>query len=403
LARSGSTQPERARDTDREARAAFEASRHAAVEVEWIEEIEQVAALEKEWRDIESRVEDRLAFGSFDYLYPWYRHMPASQGTPLVGVARRGGVIVGLAPLARRAATLGRVPVRRIDSAGHDGDVGELLFSSEEAPAFAELLESLFQRGGVDVAVFTGVAPGTWKHEALLRASEHAGRKQRDIAYQYATVDLDQGYAVYAQGLSAKLRGNFRRRRKRADAAGGVTLDRISRRVDRVTLSRYMERMFGIYERSWKAEGQEPIQDYHRRFYTDVAERFNQREMLDLSILQVGGRDASFILGIREGDTFHDVTISYDEAFASISPGTLLIQDLAMRLAEEGTRLVISHGDREYKRYWASRWVPQVRSALFAPGVRAGLARFARFEYPRIAQQAKGLLKGAGEQQAEPA
>ena len=123
-----------------------------------------------------------------------------------------------------------------------------------------------------------------------------------------------------------------------------------------------------------------------------MAERFNARGTLDLSILQVGGRDASFILGIRERDAYYDVTISYDEEFASVSPGTLLIQEVARRIASEGTRLLVSHGDREYKRYWASTWVPQKRVAIFSPGLKPALARFARFEYPRIAHRIRQLF-----------
>ena len=367
------------------------------VQVEWLESLDRIAAIEPEWRELEARVEERLAFGSFDFIYPVYVHQPADRGTPLVGVARRAGALVGVVPLILRSATMGRVPVRRIDTAGHDADIGETLFPREEAPAFAELLESMFRRGGFHVAMFTGILPGSWRHEALLRAARHGGRRHEDFAYQYATVDLANGYDEYFNGLSAKLRGNLRRRRKRAEAVGCMALDRIARTVDRATLDEYMARVFTIYDRSWKMVGQKALQDYHRLLYSDVAHRFNQRGMLDLTILQVGGRDASFLLGLRERNVLHDLTISYDEEFASISPGTLLIQDLAKAAAPEGVRLVISHGDREYKRYWASRWVPQVRTSLFPPGLRPGLARLARFTLPRLADRARGLLRGGAE------
>lgn len=362
------------------------------VRVEWLESPESIAAIEGEWRDLESRVSARMAFGSFDYLYPWYCHMPASQGTPLVGVVRRAGVMIGLAPLAFRTATLGRVPVKRVDSAGHDGDVGEYLFPADEAASLGALFESLFERGGFDVAVLTGVTPGGWVHHAARGAASRSGRGMDVIRYRYATVDLRTGFDGYFEGLSAKLRGNLRRRLKRAEGMGGISLDRIHRPVDQATLSRYLDRIFQIYARSWKAKDGEALQDYHRRFYADVAERFNARGTLDLSILQVGGRDASFILGIRERDAYYDVTISYDEEFASVSPGTLLIQEVARRIASEGTRLLVSHGDREYKRYWASTWVPQKRVAIFSPGLKPALARFARFEYPRIAHRIRQLF-----------
>jgi CelD/BcsL family acetyltransferase involved in cellulose biosynthesis len=364
-----------------------------AVEIEWLEELNQVAALESEWRELESRVDERLAFGSFDFQFPWYRHMAEAQGAPLVGVARRGGSVVGILPLARRSATLGRVPVRRADSAGHDADVGEILFARDECEALETLLASLFDREALDLAAFVGIEPGSWRHSLLEDFASREGRSLREIEYRYATIEMPHGYDAYFGTLGAKLRANLRRRQKRGDEMGGVSLDRVVRPVDRATLSRYMDRVFGIYERSWKADGADPIQDYHRRFYAEVAERFNRRGMLDLSILTVGGRDASFILGIREGTTYHDLTISYDDTYAPLSPGTLLMQEVAKRCSAEGIRRIISHGDREYKRYWASRWVPQVRALVFAPGLRAGLARFARFEYPRLAAGVKRLVR----------
>jgi CelD/BcsL family acetyltransferase involved in cellulose biosynthesis len=353
--------------------------------------VDQLTALEADWRELESRVSSRMAFGSFDYLVPWYRHMPPSHGTPFVGVVRRSGRVVGIAPLARRTATLGRVPLRRIDSAAHDCDVGEVLFTPDEGAAFESLLESLFERGGFDAVILTGVTPGSWVQQAVRSTAARGSRSLGEIEYRYATVDLRQGYDAYVRGLNSKKRGNLRRRQKRADSMGGTTLDRINRPVDRATLTRYLDRIFTLYERSWKSEDGIAIQEYHRAFYMEVAERFNARSMLDLSILQVGGRDAAFILGLRERDTFFDVTVSYDDEFAPVSPGMLLFQEVARRCASEGVRLLVSHGDREYKRAWASNWVPQTRTMLFAPGLKPALARFARFEVPKLASFVRGL------------
>jgi CelD/BcsL family acetyltransferase involved in cellulose biosynthesis len=143
-----------------------------------------------------------------------------------------------------------------------------------------------------------------------------------------------------------------------------------------------MRRVYSIAERSWKAQEGDPMQERYRRFYTEIASRFAPRGMLDLSFLTVGGRDAAFILGLKQGGVFHDVTISFADEFRDISPGTLLMQAVARRLPEEGIRLVVSHGDHEYKRYWASGWQPQVRAVLFTGGLRGRLGRLARFQLP---------------------
>ncbi|HSQ60898.1 MAG TPA: GNAT family N-acetyltransferase [Acidobacteriota bacterium] len=368
---------------------------------EWLDRQEQVDAIESEWRAVEARVTDRMVFGSWDHLAPWYRHHGPVHGMPLVGVARRAGEVVGIAPLAIRKATLGRVPVRRVESAGHDADAGELLFPAEEPRLLEGLFHSLLDRGGFDVMVLVGLAPGSWRHEALRRVVAARRLRARETPYRYATVDLSQGYDAYHDGLSAKLRGNIRRRLKRAESLGGVSIDRLREPTDEATLRSYVDRMFGIYERSWKADRREPLQNYHRRFYREVTERFNRRGLLDLSILKVGGRDAAFILGYREGAAYYDGTISYDEEFAGVSPGTLLIQDVARLVAGEGVTLLVSHGDREYKKFWVSRWVEQLRVLVFAPGPRAALAEFARFEFPKLVARVRGGSGGKAAKRAE--
>lgn len=349
---------------------------------EWRESFDDFLALEPHWRALEDRVPDRMVFGSFDHMVSWYRCHGEAYGPPLVGVAWRGEGVVGILPLVFRKATLGRVPVRRFDGAGMDGETGEVLFPRSESEALAGLLDSMVARGGFDVFDLFGVAPGSWRDQAIVSCAERHRLPMRRIPYRYATIDLSHGFDAYQQGLSAKLRGNLRRREKRAREMGEIGFDRIHQPVDRATLHAHLDRVFEIAVRSWKAVEGDAMKDNYRRFYRDLCERFNDRGLLDLSILTVGGRDASFIIGLRERNTFYDVTVSYDEAFAGISPGTLLIQEVARRVAAEGILLLVSHGDREYKRYWASEWIPQVRTILFARSLRASASRLARFTIP---------------------
>ena len=357
---------------------------------EWRDSFDEFLALEQHWRALEDRIPDRMVFGTFDHMVSWYRSHREAYGPPLIGVAWRATEVVGILPLVFRKATLGRVPVRRFDGAGMDGETGEILFPRSESEALTGLLDSLVQRGGFDVFDLFGVAPGSWRDQAIVSCAERHRLSMRRIPYRYATIDLSRGFEAYQQGLSAKLRGNLRRREKRAKEMGEIGFDRIHRPVDRATLHAHLNRVFGIAVRSWKAVDGDAMKEHYRRFYRDLCERFNDRGLLDLSIMTVGGRDASFIVGLRERETFYDVTVSYDEGFAGISPGTLLIQEVAKRIAAEGIRLLVSHGDREYKRYWASEWIPQVRTIVFGRGLRASASRLARFTIPEWVERLRG-------------
>jgi hypothetical protein len=47
----------------------------------------------------------------------------------------------------------------------------------------------------------------------------------------------------------------------------------------------------------------------------------------------------------------------------------------------------VSHGAHDYKKHWATRFVPQTRLFLFAPNVRATATRFIRFELQPLLQR----------------
>jgi hypothetical protein len=56
-----------------------------------------------------------------------------------------------------------------------------------------------------------------------------------------------------------------------------------------------------------------------------------------------------------------------------------LIQEMLRDLAGAGVQTVVSHGAHDYKKHWASEFVPSKRVVLFAPGLRAAATRFIRF------------------------
>ena len=101
--------------------------------------------------------------------------------------------------------------------------------------------------------------------------------------------------------------------------------------------------------------------------------------MLSLPILSIGGKDAAFILGVVERGCFYDITLAYDESFEKLSPGAFLMQKTLEDLAAAGVHTVVSHGAHEYKKHWATAFVPQKRAFIFAPRIRAAAARFIRF------------------------
>ena len=112
--------------------------------------------------------------------------------------------------------------------------------------------------------------------------------------------------------------------------------------------------------------------------------------MLSLPILSIGGRDAAYILGVVERGSFYDVTLVYDESFRFARPRGIPHAAHAASPGRCRRAPVISHGAHDYKRHWATTFVPQRRMFLFSPRPFAAAARLVRFHLQPLWQQTVG-------------
>ena len=348
----------------------------------WHRDLVSLEALGPAWRVLEHRADERTVHGSFDWMFSWFRHLSPLYGDALAVTVWDGQDLLGIAPLSLWNGTMGRVPVRRVDLAGHNCEQGEVLLAAGRADARLALCRAVLSLQGIHVTVFTGVEPGSAQERGILDVARDQGRKVEVLEYCYAVVDLSRGHAAYVARMSGNFRHNLRRHYERMSLAGPVAIDRLRGFCTPEEVRRYVDRIGNISARSWKATVSPPNPAHHA-FYSEVAERFAARGMLDITILRVRGRDAAFIFALREGDRWFDGSISYAEEFADLSPGTYLMHRLLEDLAKEGVKLVVSHGDHKYKLRWTNQLVWNKRLFVFGPGLRPRMARLMRFELPR--------------------
>jgi CelD/BcsL family acetyltransferase involved in cellulose biosynthesis len=347
------------------------------VDIEWLttSDLDPLAA---EWRALEDAVTHRTHLCMFDFLAPWYRHYAGDYGgAPLIGLARRNGRLVGVAPLMIRGGSVGRIPVTRIEFAPTDVPAGEFLVEDRHPEIVEAFIASLAARGGFDVICLDGFETDS-PHLAALRSAAARHRMTMDLDdHAYAVVHLREGYKAYVAGLSGHYRRNLKQKARKIESAG-AEVSGIHLTADPGTVEEAIRRLIAVNEASYKLEGQR-LADHHRNFLADVIRRLASRGRLALPLLSIGGRDAAFILGVLDRNCFYDITLSYDEQFAKVSPGAYLMQRVLEKYDTDGIHTVVSHGAHDYKKHWASEFVPQKRAFLFAPTVRARATRMIRF------------------------
>ncbi|WP_421785528.1 GNAT family N-acetyltransferase [Hyphobacterium sp.] len=88
--------------------------------------------------------------------------------------------------------------------------------------------------------------------------------------------------------------------------------------------------------------------------------------------LWLGDDLAAIEFGLRAGDLYHSWFPAYDERFAKVSPGLLLLHEIFRAAPEQKiTRVDLGRGGTHYKTYYASYEVPLDAGRLTAPGLAA--------------------------------
>ncbi|MDH5513384.1 MAG: GNAT family N-acetyltransferase [Gammaproteobacteria bacterium] len=352
----------------------------APYSVEWLSDLADIERLEPMWRALESRVSDRTVFVTWDYLITWYRHYGGIYGEPLVGVARKGDDLVGIAPLVVRRSTVGRIPVRRVDFACYDGEAGEFLIVDDNPEAAGELVGSAVKTMPFDVIRLSNFTSNSAKLDSVEQAAREQGLRLHREDYAYATVDLKSGYDAYYRSMGRNFRRNLKRMDERLAGIGQVRIEGARIGCDQSMIEPVVQRLFAIEAESWKAVKRGyPLAAHHRRFIQEIGERFGPQGKLDIAILTIGGVDAAYLMALMEHGVYYDVTISYSEKFSAASPGTYLMLLLMAELPSRGVHTVVSHGPHAYKKRWATAFVSVCNAYIFGKSLRARASRFNRY------------------------
>jgi len=362
--------------------------------IEWRADPAAMESVREEWRRLEHQSAGRTIFSNSEYALPWYRAYGGIRGRPRLGLAWEGPQLVGVAPLVSWNGTLGRVPVRRVDFVGHNWDGGEFLVADGRADVVDAFLGSLRAVEACDVFCVGSLIPDGFLDGAVRDAARSRRMPMERDDYRYAAADLRDGYAAFVASRGPKYRREVTRHTKHIQRAGKPVIEFAWDLPDDAAAEAAMARMIAITDHSWKAKAEGPMAGPHRRFFTEMAVEFRRRGKLALTFLTLDGRDVAYILAVRDGETFYDIAISFDEALRPHYPGMYMMMQILEALPARGVRAVVSHGDHPYKKRWASGFPTLSRRFLFAPSVRGRFSRAARFTLPRIWSNVRHRRRG---------
>ncbi|MGZ4214415.1 MAG: GNAT family N-acetyltransferase [Solirubrobacteraceae bacterium] len=213
-----------------------------------------------------------------------------------------------------------------------------------------------------------------------LSDSAHAHRYRTLVRTQERSplVVLDGDWDSYEGGLSASLRRDLRRCRRRLGEHGRVWLD-VHDDVSRLGEALELERL-GWKEQAGTAIASRPET---RQFYTQVAHWASQRGWLRLIFLRVDERAIAFQFALEDGGAHLGLKSGFDPEFRAMSPGRLIVEASLERAFAIGLKRFEFMGTADaYKLRFATDVYDRLLFQAFSRRP-AGRVLHAAFEYGR--------------------
>lgn len=338
-----------------------------------------IIAVEAEWRRL-------LGAATRDepFLHPaWIRiHLESFEPDAHVRLVcvRRAGRLVGILPLVEEEARWKGFPYRRLRSASgvHSCRFDLLAEEGEEEAAAEAIFEHLRALPGWDVIEIHDVPAGGSAERLLSRADAagfHVGTWE-SMRTPYVVLPASGGVEALHGRLSSKFRANLRRRRKRLAEGGAISF----RRTERADPA-WLERFYRLEASGWKGRRGTAIaaDPRTRAFYDRIAAHAEAEGMLAFYSLERDGEPVAMHFGLVHGGRYFLPKPAYDEAFASCSPGQLLMEDVLTDCIDRGLEVFDFLGPcMDWKLDWTDRVLPHRWCFIHRPNARGRALYLAR-------------------------
>ena len=311
-------------------------------------------ALSVEWDVLADSLGDS-PFIRHAFFRVWIDNFAPQAPLKIFTVRHVGGELLGVLPLIEETVSFYGIPVTQWSAAANAHSCRFDVLTTDAHAVAPALWACVREVGGWDVLRMTDVPAGGagW---SLYRSAEGSGNPVGTWeSLQSPFVPLAAKWELQQSALSSKFKSNLRRRRKKLEEKGQVTVECV---VGGELLDAKLEEGFELEGSGWKGErGTAMAQDLKTRgFYTELARLCAAEGVLALYFLRLDGRAVAFQYGIRRGHNFYLLKPGYDEALKECSPGQLLVESVLEDCIAKGvTEFDFLGPDMTWKRDWTDQ------------------------------------------------
>lgn len=283
----------------------------------------------------------------------WETYHTGRQALIYIQRASTGGRIVAAAPLIVKNENFGGFRVRMLQTLGRGLGCDDFLIGPDSVQPVRAVLADLSSRKAWDVSSLRRVNPSFFLNELIAVSREKKYPVDSSTTTDYL-VTLPKTYGEYIASRSSKFRNNLMHANKRLQAAGKVSIERLSPLTHG---DRALALCEEVARQSWqfKAGKSHFNEKGSPCFYSNLAQNDRWTGGEEFVVLLVDNKPVAFMLGCKRGRTYYLIDTAYDEEFRHVSAGRVLLSNTIEHLIERGDvdRFNLEGGG-EYKDYYAN-------------------------------------------------
>jgi CelD/BcsL family acetyltransferase involved in cellulose biosynthesis len=333
---------------------------------------------------------------------PFYRHEFiriwidnfAPRAKLRVLLARDGfGSLVAALPLIEERAKMLGMPVQQLSAAANDHSCRfDLIANHTDAEEAGQAFWAhLAADRSWDLLRLTDVPEGgnAWHLYNAAMSVGYPVKAQESLDSPY--ISLPSTNAEMQTQLQSKFRANLRRRRRKLEEKGHVTVERITGGIE---LQGKLEEGYDLERSGWKGHGGTAIAQSTPTwgFYSELARTAAYGGYLSLYFMRLDGEPVAFQYGLTREDRYYLLKPAYSEAHAECSPGQLLMAEVLEDCIARGVKEFDFLGpDMVWKRDWTDQARKHMYLYMFRDSTYGKTLHRARFHWATLAKE---LMKG---------
>ena len=286
-----------------------------------------------QWDDLAQRASEPNPFYESWQLLPALRALDEDNSVQLLALEVEGD-LVGLLPMHEESHYYGRRIPHFRNWVHHNCFLGmPLIERGFERPFWRAVLDHCNQHTGSALFLHLAQMPATGAvHDALVDELQARGTAAATVLLEQRAMlsGIADAQAYFEAALSTKRRKELRRQHRRLSEQGEVTIERLDTYSD---VAKWTREFLELEARGWKGEAGSALacDKRTRDIFTHTIAGAAARKRLERLALRLDGRPIAMLATFLTAPGAYSYKTTFDEDFASFSPGVLLQQEnLAM-------------------------------------------------------------------------